>query len=85
MNLLLRGAVRRVATEIKVLSPLNRCGVESANSLLSVSKPCAEAMYLLGKTLHSQAWREPELEKVTLNRENGHRSLDKWSDNVYKW
>lgn len=73
-----------------MLSLLNRCGVESANSLLSVSKPCAEAMYLLGKTLHSQAWREPELERVTLNRENGHRScvsrsgLDKWSDSVYK-
>lgn len=55
MNLLLCGAVW-VATEIKALSPLSRCGMESANSLLSVSKPCAEGMHLLGKTLHNQAW-----------------------------
>jgi len=37
MNLLLYGAVRWVATEIKVFSPLNECGMESANSLFSKS------------------------------------------------
>lgn len=42
MDLLLYGAIRWVATEIKVLSLLNRCGMESANSLLS--KPCAEGI-----------------------------------------
>lgn len=88
MDLLLYGAVRWVVTEIKVLSLLNRCGMESANSLLS--KPCTEGLYFLDKTLHSQAWREPELEKILLNRKNGHRScvsrsgLDRWSDRVYK-
>ena len=63
-----------VATEIKVLCLLNRCAMESASSLLSVSKPCAEGTYWLGKTFHSQARGEPELEKVTLNTKNGHRS-----------
>lgn len=55
------------ATEIKVLSLLNRCGMKSASSRLSLSKPCAERVHLLGKTLHSQAWRELELEEVTLD------------------
>lgn len=68
------GAVRWVATEIKVVSPLNRYGMQSANSLFSKSQPCYEGLHLLGKTLHSQGWTEPELEKVMLNREKGHRS-----------
>lgn len=42
MDLLLYGAIRWIATEIKVLSLLNRCGMESANSLLS--KPCTEGI-----------------------------------------
>lgn len=85
MNLLLYGAVRWVATEIKVLSLLNRCGMESASSLLSMSKSCPEGIYLLGKTLHSHSWREPELEKVTLHREKGHRACLSRSGWIYKW
>lgn len=72
MGLLLYGAVRWVATEIKVLFLMNRCGIESASSLLS--KPCTEGIYFLDKTLHNQTWREPELKNVSLNRRNGQRS-----------
>lgn len=65
MNLLLYEAVGWVVREIKGLSLLNRCGMESASSLLSVSKPYIDRMYLLGKTLHSQDWGDPEIEKDT--------------------
>lgn len=74
MNLLLSEAVKWLVREIKVRSLLNRCGMESASSLLSVSKPYIEGMYLLGKSAYVAKPAETLKQKKTLNGENGHGS-----------
>lgn len=71
MNLLLCGAVRWVATEIKVFSPLNKHGMESANSLFSKS---VLRMYICGWDLAQPCLkraraRESHVEQVLWTQE----------------